>query len=128
MTVGPLCFGFEVHMDFMNNPPGTIYRTEDCVQPKAMLNHAMVIVGFGKDEKTGQKYWKIKNSWGDKWCEGGYIRVAREDSKVPCMCGICDLVSAPVVLVKHKNRLAGTSDQVTQPQWFDDEIIDADAP
>jgi hypothetical protein len=31
------------------------------------LSHAMILVGYGVDAKTGLGYWKLQNSWGDGW-------------------------------------------------------------
>jgi len=39
-------------------------------------NHAVVGVGWGVDE-SGLKYWIIQNTWGNRWGESGYFRIAR---------------------------------------------------
>jgi hypothetical protein len=30
-------------------------------------NHAVILVGYGVDQRSGLKYWLIQNTWGDRW-------------------------------------------------------------
>jgi len=46
------------------------------------LNHAVQLVGYGTDEALGD-YWIVRNSWGSRWGEDGYIRLKR-DSAAQC--------------------------------------------
>jgi hypothetical protein len=58
------------------------------------LNHGILAVGYGED--NGQKYWKIKNSWGTSWGEAGYGQLLRgKGGKGEC--GILSQPSYPVV-------------------------------
>lgn len=45
----------------------------------AVIDHAVTLIGYGKSSTLQQKYWTIQNSWGNKWGEGGRIRLLRTD-------------------------------------------------
>ena len=44
----------------------------DC---NSTADHGVVVVGYGKDEGLSADYFLVKNSWGEGWGEGGYIRL-----------------------------------------------------
>lgn len=50
----------------------------------------MIAVGFGVDDKTGQKYWVSKNSWGTGWGEEGYVRFEKGVNT-------CQMAECPVI-------------------------------
>jgi len=56
----------------------------------AEINHAILAIGYGKDE-NGVMFWNIQNSWGGSWGEKGRIKLLRqsEEDKVDDKhCGI----------------------------------------
>jgi C1A family cysteine protease len=59
------------------------------------LDHGVLAVGYGVD--NGQKYWKVKNSWGTVFGEDGYIRIEKGDAANGGECGIRKLASFPTV-------------------------------
>ncbi|KAI6656775.1 Cathepsin L [Oopsacas minuta] len=57
-----------------------------------MVNHAVLLVGYGETEDR-IKFWKLKNTWGEKWGEKGYFRLIRGKNA----CGINRLMSGPYI-------------------------------
>lgn len=52
------------------------------------LDHGVAITGYGHDDKLGLDYWNVRNSWGGKWGEKGYIRILKTTMKSKGTCGI----------------------------------------
>lgn len=76
------------------------------------LDHGVLAVGYG--EEGGAKFWKVKNSWGEKWGENGYIRMTRGAKTRHGQCGIAMVPSYPFAsLIKKDQNLRGANATVT---------------
>ncbi|XP_066246542.1 cathepsin L-like [Euwallacea similis] len=52
-----------------------IFTSTTCSQ--TLTNHAVLTVGYDRDNATNMDYWIVKNSWGEDWGESGYFRIRR---------------------------------------------------
>ncbi|CAN6923645.1 unnamed protein product [Brassica oleracea] len=59
------------------------------------LAHAVTVVGYGISEE-GNKYWLLKNSWGQTWGENGYMRIKRDVDAPEGMCDLARLAFYPL--------------------------------
>lgn len=62
---GPLIAAINATDDFSSNYDGTTIYSSDADPSK--INHAIEILGWGKDPETNTEYWVCRNSWGDTW-------------------------------------------------------------
>jgi len=66
---GPIGCGMDVTTEF-EAYTGGIY-SQKVLLPQ--INHEVSIVGWGVE--NGTSYWKVRNSWGTYWGEGGFFRI-----------------------------------------------------
>ncbi|XP_033327937.2 C1 family peptidase 26-29-p [Megalopta genalis] len=59
-----------------------VYYEETCGNTEETLDHAVLVVGYGKLD--GKDYWLVKNSWSNYWGNDGYILMSQKDNN----CGV----------------------------------------
>ena len=71
---GPIAIAVNASDNFMAYSSG-IFNSDD---PNASrnLNHAVVLVGYGREDNTD--YFILRNSWGTGWGESGYMRIEND--------------------------------------------------
>ncbi|KAM9737483.1 cathepsin K-like [Menidia menidia] len=89
-SVGPIAVAVNAMLPSFHMYRGGLYNEPSC-NPK-LVNHAVLVVGYGTD--AGQDYWLVKNSWGTRWGEGGFIRIARNRKNI---CGIATFAVYPTL-------------------------------
>jgi len=92
VTKQPVSVAIEADQQAFQHYTGGVLTSEACGEN---LDHGVLAVGFGTD--NGQKYWKVKNSWGTVFGEQGYIRIAKGSSESGGECGIRKDASYPTV-------------------------------
>jgi len=74
----------------------------NCGFPTGYFPHSALVVGYGESD-VGEKYWKVKNSWGSSWGMDGYVLLLRGKKNIDPWeypmgeCGILLNVFYPVV-------------------------------
>ncbi|GJM87747.1 hypothetical protein PR202_ga03736 [Eleusine coracana subsp. coracana] len=67
------------------------------------LSHQVAVIGYGTDYVetggSGRDFWLIKNSWGDRWGEYGYMRLLRGGASAKE--GTCGILMDAVYPIKH---------------------------
>jgi len=112
MTYGVVDAAVYVTTDFQNYSGGVYSdnNTSCSGNPcyNTTTNHAISLVGWGHDATEGD-YWILRNSWGESWGEGGYMRLAVSSAHVDC--SVCylkyqdDGTTAPIVLTNSVSSI-----------------------
>lgn len=89
---GPLPVAIDAGARSFHSYKSGIYDEPSCKNKGSSLNHAVLLVGYGTDNGTGD-YWILKNSWGKKWGDQGYMKIARNRDN---LCGVATYAVLPI--------------------------------
>jgi len=85
---GPVFIGLDTETKLFMFYKSGVLNVPDCPNRRQDMDHAMAIVGYGYDDALETPYWIIRNSWGAKWGENGYVRLAKNAGN---MCGVASM-------------------------------------
>merc|ERR1712046_554623 len=95
----PVSIGIEADQAVFQHYTGGIISGGKCGH---MVDHGVLLVGYGHDESLGMDYWKVKNSWGASWGDHGYVRIVRGANEWGGECFIRSSPSYPIISASHQ--------------------------
>ncbi|VDP00592.1 unnamed protein product [Heligmosomoides polygyrus] len=77
VSFGPVNIGIAVTQNMRAYKGGVFTPSAEDCKTKVIGLHSLLVTGYGTNE-NGEKYWIVKNSWGDTWgVENGYVYFVR---------------------------------------------------
>ena len=100
-AIGPVSVAIQANLTSFRFYKSGVYQDPDCGD---LLDHGVLVVGYGTDQDQGLDYWIVKNSWSPNWGDNGYIKILRNNEySESSMCGIAMQPSFPIVKIfNHK--------------------------
>jgi len=90
---GPVSIAIEADTIYFQHYSSGVLTGSTC---GTNLDHGVIIIGYGIENR--EKYWLVKNSWGETWGDRGYIKIGRSDSTNDE--GVCGIAMSPSFPVK----------------------------
>jgi len=93
---GPISCGISVTKEVVDFKGGEVFYDKTGAQT---IEHEISVVGWGVDEATGWKYWRIRNSWGTYWADQGFFKLRKGVNNLAIETD-CDWATPNMTLVK----------------------------
>lgn len=92
-TIGPISVSMDASSNNFDHYRSGIYSDPDCKSSKSLLDHSILLVGYGTTA-NGEDYYIAKNWYGPHWGENGYFKIARNRNN---HCGIATEPMYPIL-------------------------------
>ncbi|GLH05995.1 Cathepsin L [Gryllus bimaculatus] len=79
---GPISIAIDASKKTFTFYANGIYYDPECGNQPDQLDHAVLLVGYGK--LNGKPYWLVKNSWSNYWGNDGYVLMSPKNNN----CGV----------------------------------------
>lgn len=107
---GPFVVSFEPDYNFMMYKSGIYHslQSDSWINqglPKPeweKVDHSILLVGWGVDKLSGEKFWMLQNTWGPNWGENGFFRIKRGYDELAIE-SICE--SAIPIIIDNKTNM-----------------------
>lgn len=88
----PVSVAIEADKPVFQHYTGGVLTSDQCGEN---LDHGVLLVGYGSN--GGNKFWKIKNSWGSSWGMDGYILIEKGGDQPDGECGVRKDAAFPTI-------------------------------
>jgi C1A family cysteine protease len=92
IAMGPVSVAIEADQEVFQYYSGGVINDDSC---GTQLDHGVLAVGY--NSAASVPYYIVKNSWGAKWGDNGYVYIASTEDGTPGICGILSEPSYPIV-------------------------------